>query len=190
MSRARWAMGTRRQAPRDRDSAEFSASPICSRFIRSAPWARRCLRAVREGGGPATSDRTAVPSLDDRLGVVCVAMPGQTECGDAWRVAVEGRRISVLLVDGLGHGPDAAAVAATATTSILGARDRVARAGARGARPSHPRQSRRGAIGCRDRRTSALHYVRRRGQCGRSRPLGRRASALRSAEWHRGAHDA
>ena len=78
------------------------------------------LVRVREGGGPVTRDRAAVPSLDDRLGVVCVAMAGETECGDAWRVAVEGRRISVLLVDGLGHGPDAAAAAVTATTAFSG----------------------------------------------------------------------
>jgi hypothetical protein len=78
------------------------------------------LARVREGGGPTATTRTQVPSLDDRLGVVCVAMPGQTECGDAWRIAVDGQRISVLLVDGLGHGPQAAAVAATAATTFSG----------------------------------------------------------------------
>ena len=57
-------------------------------------------------------------SLDDRLGVVCVPLRGETECGDAWRVIVARQSISVLLVDGLGHGPDAAAAAAAATSAF------------------------------------------------------------------------
>jgi anti-sigma regulatory factor (Ser/Thr protein kinase) len=57
-------------------------------------------------------------SLDDRLGVVCVPLRGETECGDAWRVGGGGQSISVLLVDGLGHGPDAAAAATAATSAF------------------------------------------------------------------------
>jgi anti-sigma regulatory factor (Ser/Thr protein kinase) len=55
------------------------------------------------------------PSLDDRLGVVCVSPGGETECGDAWRIVVRHQLVAVLLVDGLGHGPEAAAAAAIAT---------------------------------------------------------------------------
>jgi anti-sigma regulatory factor (Ser/Thr protein kinase) len=62
---------------------------------------------------PAGTERTA--SLDDRLGVICVAIRGENESGDAWRI-VEGRhRTTVMVVDGLGHGPQAAAAAAIAT---------------------------------------------------------------------------
>jgi anti-sigma regulatory factor (Ser/Thr protein kinase) len=43
-----------------------------------------------------------VSSLGDRVGVVCVPLRGETECGDAWRIVA-------------GHGPDAAATAAIAT---------------------------------------------------------------------------
>jgi anti-sigma regulatory factor (Ser/Thr protein kinase) len=56
-----------------------------------------------------------VSSLGDRVGVVCVPLRGETECGDAWRIVAGRQFVSVLLVDGLGHGPDAAATAAIAT---------------------------------------------------------------------------
>lgn len=63
---------------------------------------------------PANARR--VVSLEDRLGVVCVPLRGEAECGDAWRIVVGQHRTSVLLVDGLGHGPEAAAAAQIATT--------------------------------------------------------------------------
>jgi anti-sigma regulatory factor (Ser/Thr protein kinase) len=56
--------------------------------------------------------------LDDRLGVVCVPMRGETECGDHWQVVALRDRLALMLVDGLGHGPDAALAAATATRSF------------------------------------------------------------------------
>lgn len=57
-------------------------------------------------------------SIDDCLGVVCTALRGQAECGDAWRVVKDGRRTTVMVVDGLGHGPHAAAAAAAATARL------------------------------------------------------------------------
>ena len=62
------------------------------------------------------TDRAA--SLDDRLGVVCVAMQGERECGDAWRISANHRRLSLMVVDGLGHGIGAAASAAAATAAF------------------------------------------------------------------------
>jgi anti-sigma regulatory factor (Ser/Thr protein kinase) len=62
---------------------------------------------------PAGTQRSA--SLEDRLGVVCVPLRGEVECGDAWRIVLGPHRTSVLLVDGLGHGPGAAAAADIAT---------------------------------------------------------------------------
>jgi anti-sigma regulatory factor (Ser/Thr protein kinase) len=50
-------------------------------------------------------------------GVVSVAMPGEVMCGDTWRVAASDTKLSVLLADGLGHGPlasDAAEAAGAA----------------------------------------------------------------------------
>lgn len=57
-------------------------------------------------------------SVDDRVGLVCVPLRGETACGDAWRVVVGRQRLSVMLVDGLGHGPQAAIAAAAAVASF------------------------------------------------------------------------
>ncbi|HEY7930001.1 MAG TPA: anti-sigma regulatory factor [Steroidobacteraceae bacterium] len=48
------------------------------------------------------------------LGAVCMAMPGEIECGDSWHVASDGQACAMLVVDGLGHGPFAAAAARAA----------------------------------------------------------------------------
>ena len=68
------------------------------------------------------------PTIDDRVGVVCVAIRGEVECGDAWRVVSGRQRLSFLLVDGLGHGSDAASVAATATATFGAVADGAAEA--------------------------------------------------------------
>jgi anti-sigma regulatory factor (Ser/Thr protein kinase) len=60
----------------------------------------------------------AASHADDDLGVVCVPLRGEAECGDAWRVILARQRISVLVVDGLGHGPEAATAAAAATATF------------------------------------------------------------------------
>jgi hypothetical protein len=74
---------------------------------------------ARIGERPRSSSHARpVASLDDRVGVVCVPLRGEVECGDAWRIIAGGRRISVLLVDGLGHGPEAA-IAANAATAVF-----------------------------------------------------------------------
>jgi hypothetical protein len=74
---------------------------------------------ARIGERPRPSSHTQhVPSPDDRVGAVCVPLRGEDACGDAWRIVVGHRRISILLVDGLGHGPAAAAVAAIATAAF------------------------------------------------------------------------
>ena len=72
------------------------------------------LARIGERTGPSNRARR-VPSLDDRIGAVCIPVRGETECGDAWRVIAGPRRLSLLLVDGLGHGPEAAAAAGAAT---------------------------------------------------------------------------
>ena len=71
------------------------------------------LARVFDGNGPQEG-RERSPTLDDRLGVVCLPVPGQTECGDAWRVADDRRHLTMMVVDGLGHGPGAAGVSASA----------------------------------------------------------------------------
>jgi anti-sigma regulatory factor (Ser/Thr protein kinase) len=49
----------------------------------------------------------AVPSLE--TGAVCLARSGETVCGDAWALGRTAGRVILIVADGLGHGPDAAA---------------------------------------------------------------------------------
>lgn len=57
-------------------------------------------------------------AMRDRVGVVSVAVRGQEESGDAWAVCVMKDRLIALLVDGLGHGPEAA-IPATAAMALF-----------------------------------------------------------------------
>jgi len=59
---------------------------------------------------------SAAPPRRDGVDVegVSVPKPGEDVCGDAWTVVHEARRSLVLVTDGIGHGPDAAAAAAEA----------------------------------------------------------------------------
>lgn len=41
------------------------------------------------------------------FGAIRLCAPGETVCGDNWAAACEGDRISLLMADGLGHGPQA-----------------------------------------------------------------------------------
>ena len=43
------------------------------------------------------------------VGVVCLPLPSEDECGDAWGIGMGKRGITICAADGLGHGPDAAA---------------------------------------------------------------------------------
>lgn len=57
------------------------------------------------------------------LGAVCVAQPGESECGDAWAIVDSGGELALLVADGLGHGPLAAA-ASRAALSVFAAHAR------------------------------------------------------------------
>ncbi len=86
-------------------------------------------------GTPATDGEASVAAECARhgsVGAVCVPLHGEEECGDSWAVDVTAERVTVMLVDGLGHGPGAAIaaraalaafsdVAANAPDGILGA---------------------------------------------------------------------
>jgi anti-sigma regulatory factor (Ser/Thr protein kinase) len=56
------------------------------------------------------------PSLE--LGAICLAIVGEIECGDSWRVAYDGATVGMMIADGLGHGP-LAAVASTAAAKVF-----------------------------------------------------------------------
>ena len=52
-------------------------------------------------------------------GAICRPAPGETICGDAWRIAERDDTLTIMLVDGLGHGP----LAANASDEALAAFD-------------------------------------------------------------------
>jgi anti-sigma regulatory factor (Ser/Thr protein kinase) len=49
-----------------------------------------------------------------RFGAICTAVEGETECGDAWRLAQRNHESALVVIDGLGHGAQAAAASARA----------------------------------------------------------------------------
>jgi anti-sigma regulatory factor (Ser/Thr protein kinase) len=44
---------------------------------------------------------------DLRVGVTQHSLHGDPACGDAWELAIKGSHVSILMIDGLGHGPEA-----------------------------------------------------------------------------------
>ncbi|WP_296261112.1 MULTISPECIES: ATP-binding protein [unclassified Pseudomonas] len=55
---------------------------------------------------------------DLRLGVTQHSLHDDPACGDAWEVAISDRQISILMIDGLGHGPDAEEAAKAGTLAF------------------------------------------------------------------------
>jgi anti-sigma regulatory factor (Ser/Thr protein kinase) len=53
-----------------------------------------------------------------RIGAVCLPAPGEAVCGDAWTAGRLGARFSLLVADGLGHGPEAAKASLAATAAF------------------------------------------------------------------------
>jgi hypothetical protein len=64
------------------------------------------LRFVVPARPPEPQARSALA-----LGAVCVPKPGEVACGDGWLLSRHGAAHTLLVVDGLGHGADAAAAA-------------------------------------------------------------------------------
>jgi anti-sigma regulatory factor (Ser/Thr protein kinase) len=58
------------------------------------------------------------------IGTVCIPLDGETVCGDGWCVVQDAERAAVLLVDGLGHGPNAAEAADVAIATFRAAAGR------------------------------------------------------------------
>ena len=74
---------------------------------------------VRVWAEPPTP--TAASALAMQIGAVCVPVAGETECGDGWAAERHGHRTMLAVVDGLGHGPRAAAAADVALGILHGA---------------------------------------------------------------------
>jgi anti-sigma regulatory factor (Ser/Thr protein kinase) len=60
----------------------------------------------------------AAPADHIAVGAICKPMPGETRCGDGWGCEPLADRCILVLVDGLGHGPGAAAAAELAVDSV------------------------------------------------------------------------
>jgi anti-sigma regulatory factor (Ser/Thr protein kinase) len=58
------------------------------------------------GGAARPGSASFMPALE--VGAICLAIEGETACGDAWRIAESENSIGVMVADGLGHGPLAA----------------------------------------------------------------------------------
>jgi anti-sigma regulatory factor (Ser/Thr protein kinase) len=68
------------------------------------------LVRIWAGSSAASSSRHSRHSTESlEAGTVCLPRAGETACGDAWALARSGNRAVLMVADGLGHGPDAAA---------------------------------------------------------------------------------
>ncbi len=74
----------------------------------------RVARDASPGAGSA--QRSALPL---EFGAICVAIKGESECGDAWSVACDDHCVALLVADGLGHGPQAATAAKAAADAFV-----------------------------------------------------------------------
>ena len=64
--------------------------------------------------------RAATHSVSLEIGAVCVAKPGETDCGDVWSLETRPGGVRIVIADGLGHGPPAREAALTAVRAIRG----------------------------------------------------------------------
>jgi anti-sigma regulatory factor (Ser/Thr protein kinase) len=70
--------------------------------------------AKQAAPGSARPAAMAVPEF----GSISIALQGETECGDIWRIASREGSTAILVADGLGHGPLAATVASAAAAAF------------------------------------------------------------------------
>ena len=105
---------------------------------------------TRPGGGTAVLLRLWTKPLNARphgstsfkVGAVSVPLAGEIDNGDGWAVREDGQTLSLLVADGLGHGPLAARASRAALEIFAGSRDTP---GAMVKRIHHALRSTRGA---------------------------------------------
>jgi anti-sigma regulatory factor (Ser/Thr protein kinase) len=68
---------------------------------------------------PGRTSAPASRAADFNFGAVCVAVAGEIECGDSWRIARSEAGFVMMVVDGLGHGPLAASAARMACDAFV-----------------------------------------------------------------------
>lgn len=60
------------------------------------------------------------PATAALLGAVCLPIASEEVCGDSWHAEMSGRALSVMVADGLGHGPDARVASQAALLALKG----------------------------------------------------------------------
>ncbi|WP_377705098.1 ATP-binding protein [Pseudoduganella sp. UC29_71] len=83
-----------------------------------AIWQQRQPVSGQPGDGP--------PAMALEVGAVCLPMRGETVCGDAWALACGATSATVLVADGLGHGPLAADASRAAVHTAMAAPEQPA----------------------------------------------------------------
>jgi anti-sigma regulatory factor (Ser/Thr protein kinase) len=63
------------------------------------------------------ASRQKLPGAPE-FGAISLALLGETECGDIWRIAARAGTTAILVADGLGHGPLAATAACAAAAAF------------------------------------------------------------------------
>jgi anti-sigma regulatory factor (Ser/Thr protein kinase) len=69
------------------------------------PFGTVILARVAAKSSSGSNSHTPPAAGAFEVGAVALAAPGETVCGDSWSVVREERRLSLLVADGLGHGP-------------------------------------------------------------------------------------
>lgn len=85
--------------------------------------------SLPDGGAAvlATIWSNAAPAAESWIvGGINVPLPGEDVCGDAWAVRAHDRGVDMMIVDGLGHGRDAAKAATAAVNVFLAHSGRTA----------------------------------------------------------------
>ena len=77
------------------------------------------IHSVPGEGTVVMSRVSAQPA--SRFGAISIPVQGETECGDGWALAEQADSISLMVVDGLGHGAFAAIAAESAQQSFAAA---------------------------------------------------------------------
>ncbi len=61
---------------------------------------------------------TAAPATPWTVGAVCLPLPSEHACGDAWGTACRNTELLLVVADGLGHGPEAARASQAAVALV------------------------------------------------------------------------
>ncbi|CAH0351190.1 ATP-binding protein [Aquabacterium sp. CECT 9606] len=80
------------------------------------------LSRIRVSEGRSSTPRAALVNSQFVHAGICLCAPGEVVSGDAWDIRIEDGEASVIVADGLGHGPEAAEAAQVAVAVFRNAR--------------------------------------------------------------------